>query len=178
MKIDKILTDTNIWHYSYIEPIETDYIELHNKANKFLSLKISDENTVIYLSNYQIAEMLEMLRKGQVDIEKRNNLLEDYKSKPKKFRIINFGIKIIQECYEGSKKSNIHIYDYLIAYPLKRKINKIYSADDHFQHKNFTSICEVINPLQPWILREGRKPIKQENNSNRQGEPVENSKPM
>ena len=61
--------------------------------------------------------------------------------------------------------SNIHIYDYLVAFPLKGLVSKIYSADDHFQHKDFKAIAEVINPLSPWILREGKRPTIQNEDS-------------
>jgi len=161
MKTEKILIDTNIWYYSYVETKETEYIEIHNKANEFIINKIEDNTVIIYLNEYQVAEILEVLRKGKVDIEKRDNLIQDLIEKKKKFSIVNTGFKIIKECYNKSKFSNIHIYDYLVVYTLKDIVDKIYSADDHFQHKDFTSICEVINPLKPWILREGRKPKKE-----------------
>ncbi|MBU0566945.1 hypothetical protein KJ693_06550 [bacterium] len=67
----------------------------------------------------------------------------------------------IEVCFKKSLDSGIHIYDYLVALPLKGMVSKIYSADAHLQHQDFKEIAEVENPLFPWILVEGRKPVKE-----------------
>jgi hypothetical protein len=76
------------------------------------------------------------------------------------FFIKELTAKDIAFSYKKSKVSNIHIYDYFVAIPLKGIVTKIYSADDHFQHKDFKEIAEIINPIAPWILREGKRPEK------------------
>lgn len=153
-----ILIDTNIWHYAIIKPKEMEYQEVHYKAKDFLKSKLENENININISNYQVAEILEVLRRGNLKTEERDELLADFLSEG--FVIVELKNKDVIEAYQKSKISNIHIYDYLVAYPLKGKIKKIYSADDHFQHKDFKDIAPVENPLHPWILKEGRKPEK------------------
>ncbi len=92
--------------------------------------------------------------------EIRDHLLQDFLGEG--FSIKELSLENVLSSYKKSKLSNIHIYDYLVALPLKGLITKIYSADDHFQHKDFKEIAEVENPLYPWILREGARPKKEE----------------
>lgn len=152
----KILIDTNIWYMGLTITDEKNYKQIHKKARIFLEDKLKDEEIVICMSVYQIGEIMELLRRAKI-----KNKEEIYNSFfIEKFIIKELKIKDVKEAYKLSSKSNIHIYDYFVVLPVKDIINKIYSADDHLQHKDFTSICEVINPLEPWILREGRKPEK------------------
>lgn len=158
----RIIIDTNIWHYSYVIPGEEGYKEIHNCAETFILEKLSNIDVKLILSSYQVGEILEVLRKALVEKDKIIRLADRFKTE--KFEIVDVSFKIVSDCHTKSIKSDIHIYDYFVVLPVKDIVEKIYSADDHFQHKDFTSICEVINPLKPWILREGKKPIKQEIN--------------
>ena len=67
---------------------------------------------------------------------------------------------MVLDAFQKSLVSSIHIYDYLVVFPLKGRVDKIYSADEHLFHSDFTSVAEVENPLEDWILVEGRKPEK------------------
>ncbi len=156
---ETILVDTNIWHYAYFEPDVEEYKEIHKTAKKFLDEKLDDDFCLIAISLYQIGEIIELFRKTNIDKEIRLHLIESFKEE--KFILHNFTQDIINESLNKSTNSNIHVYDYFVVLPVKDIIDKIYSADDHLQHEDFKSICEVINPLKPWILREGRKPKKQ-----------------
>jgi len=111
MPINFVLVDTNIWHFTYVKPKEQDFVKIHDLATKFLSKVLSDNTIKITITNYQIAEIIELLRKNQVEVEKRRRLLNDFKK-------------------------------------------------DKFLNKDFKEVADVENPLYPWILREGKKPIK------------------
>lgn len=118
---------------------------------------LKNRNIRIAMSVYQVAEILEVLRRSGVSDDVRKMLIDDFETG--KFFIKELDFSIVKECILSSTKSNIHVYDYLVAYPLKYIVDVIYSADDHFKHKDF-SFAKIINPLEPWILREGRKPFK------------------
>ncbi len=153
-----ILIDTNIWHFAYVEPKELQYEEIHQKAKEFLFNKLKEKGIKIFLTSYQVSEILDMLRKGNVSKEIRIHLMELMETPL--FSIIDLHFSIVKVSFQKSLNSNIHIYDYLVALPLKGTIGRIYSADDHFQHKDFLAVAPVENPLEPWILREGRKPFE------------------
>jgi len=100
-----------------------------------------------------------MLRRGGMSKVQRKIISENFGLA--KFKIMPLLNNHVVEAFQKSSISNIHIYDYLVVIPVKEIVSKIYSADDHFQHEDFKAISEVINPLSPWILREGRGPIIQ-----------------
>ena len=153
-----ILVDTNIWHFAMVKPAEEEFLDIHRRANEFLLSTLTDEDTRIALSSYQIAEVVEVLRRSRVDLDARMRLLADFKTR--KFFVADLSLGVVEEAIRASSESGIHIYDYLVAYPLKGVVGRIYSADDHFQHSHFIKMAEVINPLLPWILREGIRPRK------------------
>lgn len=49
-----------------------------------------------------------------------------------------------------SAESGIHIWDYLVSHPFEDGIDKIYTLDPHFQHRDFQNIAQVENPIGPW----------------------------
>ncbi len=153
-----ILIDTNIWLLGFIPIKEIKYQFLHKKANLFITEKLQNKNTTICISTYQIGEIMELFRRYGLNKTRREEIFTEFFTK--KFITRDITLKIIKEAFDLSDNSSIHIYDYLVALPAKNIVEKIYSADDHFQHKDFTSICKVTNPLSPWILREGRQPEK------------------
>lgn len=155
---DSVLIDTNLWVYSYVEPQDKDLREIHNLTKGFMASILKDPGIIITLSSYQVCEILEVLRRLFVPQGMRDHLLQDFLSEG--FCVKELSVKDVIFSYEKSKDSNIHIYDYLVAMPLKGIITKIYSADEHFQHKDFKEIAEVINPISPWILKEGWRPLK------------------
>lgn len=61
--MEKIIIDTNIWHYSYITTKEKIYEEIHKKAKFFIIKKLNDPFIKIILTAYQASEILELLRK-------------------------------------------------------------------------------------------------------------------
>lgn len=86
-------------------------------------------------------------------------MLEDFE-KPK-FFIKALDFDTVKKALKDSSKSNIHVYDYLVVYPLIGIVDKIYSADSHLMHEDFQKVAEIINPLKPWIITEGKKPMKE-----------------
>jgi len=150
--------DTNIWHFAMVKPIEREFLEIHKRANSFLLSTLTDEDTRIALSSYQIAEVQEVLRRSHVDLDTRMKLLADFKTR--KFYVADLSFRIVEEAIRDSFESRVHVYDYLVAYPLKGVVTRIYSADDHFQHAHFMKMAEVVNPVFPWILQEGMRPKK------------------
>ena len=160
MPTNHILIDSNIWYFAYIIPKDEEFAEIHHRAARFLAEKLGDINIVIGISLYQVAEILELLRKGSLPGNIRQDILESFKTP--KFRIADLHLELIESAFTKSAASGIHLYDYLTAPPLAGTVTEIYSADDHFQHSDFTSLAQVTNPLSPWILREGRLPSKTE----------------
>ena len=105
-----------------------------------------------------MAEILDLLRKGNLKAEIRKDVFDSFKTS--KYQLLEITIEQTEFCFQKSLASGIHIYDYLTVLPLRGIITEIFSADDHFQHKDFKKIAKVTNPLSPWILREGRIPEK------------------
>lgn len=153
-----ILVDTNVWHFALVKPVEEKFASIHELAKDFLSSIMIDQNVRIALSSYQVSEVLEVLRRSKVNVAMRFNILEDFKKG--KFFVKDLSFPVVESAVKDSAESNIHVYDYLVVYPLRGVINRIYSADEHFMHQHFRQIAEVVNPLSPWIVTEGRKPEK------------------
>jgi len=158
MPIKFVMVDSNIWHYVYHQPKEKEYIEIRQKSSQFMKEILTNPSIKIALSSYQCAEIIELLRRTGQTKQILDELIEDFKKD--KFKITDLKFDDFLIAAGKSLLSNIHIYDYLVAIPLRDIIEEIFSADDHFQHKDFKEIARVTNPLAPWVLREGRIPFK------------------
>gem|GEM_PF-3682392 len=78
-----------------------------------------------------------------------------------KFYVRDLYFEDVLAAIGDSSESNIHVYDYLVVYPLRDTIYTIYSADVHLMHEHFTSAWEVRKPpLAPWFQTEGKRPEK------------------
>ena len=152
------LIDSNIWHYAYITPANESFSEIHTKALTFLEDALSNESITIATTHYHIAEIMDLLRKGKFEKSHREKIFNGFMTA--KFKIIRLSTKTLRSCFQKSLASGIHIYDYLVALPLKDIVTEIFSADDHFQHQDFKDLAKVTNPVYPWVLREGRPPIR------------------
>lgn len=153
----KVIIDTGIFEYAFVKPKETEFLDLHQKANSWLRGVLEKETIEILMSAYQIAEVLEVFRRVGASKEARESFVE----------LIDEGFikkalhyEIVKEAHMLSTRSNIHIYDYLVVLPFKGEAEGIYSSDKHFQHHDFTSVATVINPLDNWITIEGKRPQK------------------
>lgn len=153
-----ILIDSNLWLYGRTEAREQEFAEIHRRTKAFLDARVADPEIRIGITTYHAAEILDLWRKARVPEADRRKLFSAFFSE----KFIRTGIDdaALQTCGAMSLASGIHIYDYLVALPLKGLVDRIYSADDHFQHPHFTSIAPVENPVAPWVLREGRRPAK------------------
>ncbi len=150
--------DTNLWYFGLASPRESTWRELHDQSAQFLSRLLQEDNLTLALSSYQIAEILDLLRKVRYPSERCRHLLQSFRDP--KFRVIEVTHDMVERCAASSLLSGIHVYDYLVALPLQGIVTAIVSADDHFQHHDFQAVAPVTNPLAPWILREGRPPRK------------------
>lgn len=153
-----VLVDSNLWFHALTEPRDESHRDLHASAEQFLRTVLTDPQVVVALSVYQIAEILDLLRKAGVPQLRRDALAEDLRSP--KFVLREIPVATVFECFRLSAQSGIHIYDYLVAVPLRGIADRIYSGDDHFQHPHFTAIAPVENPVAPWHLREGTRPTR------------------
>ncbi len=153
----QVLIDTNIWHFAFVKPKEDEFVEIHTLAKDALEELLTDRNVRVVMSAYQAGEIIEALRRSGVDQKTREGLIKDYGTG--KFFVKDLSFDAVKDALKDSTSSHIHIYDYLVAYPLKNIVERIYSADDHFQHEHF-GYAELINPVMPWILREGIKPFR------------------
>ncbi len=153
-----VLVDTNIWQYAFVRPREKEFAVVHELAQPFLSGLLADELIRIPMSSYQVAEIMEVLRKSGVRHEVRLQILRDFEKA--KFYVRDLMLSDVVDAIKDSSKSNIHVYDYLVAYPLRGVIDRIYTADEHFLHSDFQAICQISNPLTPWFVTEGKQPEK------------------
>jgi len=145
-----VLIDTNIWHFGYIKPKEPEFLVIHEKARDFLLQVLEDKSLRIGLTVYQLGEIVDILRR----IIK--NIIRDFRSN--KFWVKELTLSDVNISISKSLESDIHIDDYFVAISLHGLVSKIYSADDHFLHPDFTEIAPVENPLAPRILKEGKRP--------------------
>ena len=152
-----VLVDTNIWHFAFVKPREQEFAEVHALARDAVEELLTDRGVRIAMSAYQAGEVIEVLRRSGVGLETREGLLRDLGTG--KFFVKDLTFDAVISALSDSAESGIHVYDYLVAYPLKGIVGRMYSADDHFQHEHFR-FAEVVNPVAPWILREGVKPTK------------------
>ncbi|GAB63570.1 MAG: hypothetical protein DWB56_14500 [Candidatus Jettenia sp.] len=109
-----IFIDTNIWYYAYVIPKRLEFVKIHNRAVQFLTEKLEDANLIIAITTHQIAEILDVLRKSNLSVNIRKDILESFKTP--KFHIVNLTIELIEASFYKSLSSDIHIYDYLCAY--------------------------------------------------------------
>lgn len=151
-----VLVDTQIWLFSGVEPAEEEFREIHRAAKGFLESLLEDGSVRIGMSAYQEAEVLEVLRRSGVPEDHREALLEDMESP--KFLVVDLTAETVRRASLDSSESGIHVYDYLVTYPLRGLVDRIYSADRHFLHRHFTSVAPVENPLSPWSMVEGQRP--------------------
>ena len=152
-----VLVDTSVWHFAFVEPKEKEFTEIHARAREALEKLLSDRDIRIAMSAYQVGEVVEVLGRSGVDSKTREGLIKDFGTG--KFFVKELTFDAVAEALRDSFQSGIHVYDYLVAYPLKGLVERIYSADDHFRHEHF-GYAEVVNPVAPWVLREGVKPFR------------------
>lgn len=152
------LVDSNLWLHGLTTARDPTHAALHRAAEAFLQTLLADPAVRIAVTSYQIAEILDLLRKSRYPEPDRLKLAQRFRSS--KFLTRDVSSAAVFECFDLSSQSGIHIYDYLVALPLKGVVDRIYSADDHFQHPHFAAIAPVENPVAPWRLREGVRPVR------------------
>lgn len=152
----RIIIDTNIFKYAFVVPKDQEYLDIHQKANRFFIRMTQDREVRVLITSYQAAEIQEVFRKVGADKSTREMV----------FRLLNSGKFVrkdltweyMEKSFQLSLSSGIHIYDYLVVTPFENDVDEIYSADEHFQHQDFTALAPVRNPISGWVLIEGRIP--------------------
>jgi len=152
---DGVGVDTNIWEYAYVEPRVPDGYLLHREARAFLQQLLVEDGQPIVIGEFQICEVLEVLRKIGASLTVRDELEELLWSE--RCHIARCSGPMIRDACRLSAAANIHVYDYLVALPLRGLVRVIYTADQHFRHPDFAAIARIENPLS-WTMREGRLP--------------------
>jgi predicted nucleic acid-binding protein len=152
---DAVAVDTNIWQYAFCEPQIVGGPELREEARRFLDALLADHSRTIAVSEYQVCETLEVMRKLGVPLDTRRSVRDLLRSV--RCRVVRCGIEVVDEAFALSAESGIHIYDYMVALPLRYLVNVIYTADEHFGHAHFQAIARIENPLS-WVMVEGRVP--------------------
>jgi predicted nucleic acid-binding protein len=72
--LKRVIIDTGIFEYAFVKPKESEFLELHHKANSWLIAVLERDKIEILMSSYQIAEVLEVLRKVG-PVKKRGKVL-------------------------------------------------------------------------------------------------------
>jgi predicted nucleic acid-binding protein len=147
--------DTNIWEYAYVELSITGGLTLLSQARQFLEGLLADTGRRIFLSAYQAAEIPEVMRKLGVPADIREAVFNLFWTD--RCQIVPCSAQVTHEAFALSNESGIHIYDYLVALPLRGLIAVFYTADEHFLHPHFQKVATVQNPLS-WVMTEGRPP--------------------
>lgn len=81
-----VIVDTNLWQFGYIRPTQEAFIDLHLEINKFLLSILINPDINIGISTYQMAEVLEILRKSGLAKDKINKIFENFKLT--KFKVV------------------------------------------------------------------------------------------
>ncbi len=153
----RVCVDTQLWEYAFTDATEPAYRTLHDESDKWLQALLKDPDTVIVLSVFHLAEILEVLRTQGVELNRRAQLLTDFLTRNDKYEIVPLETRHVLEAFELGSRSDIHLWDYLVALPVAPQVSTIYSADRHFRHEHFQQRCAVQNPV-PWDIIEGHKP--------------------
>jgi predicted nucleic acid-binding protein len=152
-----IFIDTEIWSFAQKKPVESkftngyeDALEMHSKSKEFLLQNIDRE---ILMSYHQIAEIYHVLAYRGLRLpisfvqEYVRNLLQAK-------NIIKYEVTCehVEDAIDASKRSGIHIWDFLCVLPVSQGLDIIYTCDQHFLHDEFKGLnVEIINPVGEWM---------------------------
>ena len=151
---DVVAVDTQLWEYACMIPKGPDGSGLHVQARDFVDGIVGDPSVQIVCSSYQLAEVVEVLRKVGANRDVRQEMVDLLTAR---CRCVPVDLNVAVECLGLSLESSIHVWDYLVAVPLRGLVDTIYTADTHFRHDHFRSIARVVNPLD-WDMEEGQRP--------------------
>jgi predicted nucleic acid-binding protein len=149
----KILIDTRIWGLGLKFPFMQvdDPVVRHAQAAQSFLKKMLRKDASILFSSQLIAEIFHVLtqRGTRVQPDQALRLISELLSRAKSlYRPISENV--LTRCIQLSAASGIHVWDYLVVYPFEDGIDKIYSMDPHFQHKDFVGLAQLENPVGPW----------------------------
>jgi predicted nucleic acid-binding protein len=148
------LVDTQLWEYACLQQVASPS-GVHSEAATFLDRLFSDPGTQVHVTAYQMAEIMEVLRKAGLPEAARRTTLAVLQTN---CQCVDLDADVALECVELSLRSGIHVYDYLVAVPLRGLVDVIYSADRHFlQDPEFGAVAPVVNPV-TWEMQEGQPP--------------------
>ncbi len=155
-----IYIDTEIWIFAQKIPDLSKFqnelkyqnaLRLHKKASEFLSQKIIESE--INMTYHQLCEIYHSLafRGTRLPAEFVSSYCNQLLTS--KFMYwYQVLVSHVEQAIIFSKKSHIHIWDYLCILPLYKDVEIIYTCDKHFNHDTFQSLgTKIENPLDKWI---------------------------
>jgi predicted nucleic acid-binding protein len=148
----RILIDTRIWGLALKSPYYTDadsVKELSVQAKAFVSEHL--QNDILCISSQLLAEIFHVLteRGRKIPKSKAEELVRDIAQESEAI-YRNPDKLIFQEAIELSRKTCIHIWDFLIVLPFKGEVERIYTMDPHFKSCKELQIAQVENPIGVW----------------------------
>ena len=155
-----IFVDTEIWAFAQKIPdkarfeTERDFKEamkLHKEASPFLEAKIGTE--MVFMTTHQLAELFHVLAFRGLKLPK------DFAESYIKALTTSTSVRLrtvtpfhIERSIEMSRRSGIHIWDFICIIPLIEDIERIYTCDQHFLDPAFAKFgIEIDNPLSKWL---------------------------
>lgn len=149
----RILIDTRIWALGLKAPFLTPddaALKYATTAQSFLKRAIRSKNEIL-ISSQLAAEIFHVLaqRGNRMQAPQARRLLQDlFSRRTTIYRPVSRNI--FDRCMELSSAGGIHIWDYLVAFPFEDALDRIYTMDPHFHHKDFQTLAQVENPVGPW----------------------------
>ncbi|MDP6459693.1 MAG: hypothetical protein QF829_02755 [Candidatus Hydrothermarchaeota archaeon] len=152
-----IFIDTEIWSFAQKKPVKSKFndgyekaLKMHSKSQDFLLQNIDKE---ILMSYHQIAKIYHVLgyRGFRLPME---FTLKYVRSLLQAENIIKYEVtrEHIEDAIDASKRSGIHIWDFLCVLPVSQDLDIIYTCDQHFLHDEFKKLnAEIINPIDEWM---------------------------
>ena len=156
-----VFIDTQIWVLAQKKPLESNFsihdeyeeaVRIHERSHNFIIEQI--ENNQIAMTFHQISEIYHAFAfRGQKIPSKftEKYCLDLMNADFCKFYSLEE--THFKDAMSKSKKSGIHIWDYLCILPLLSDIEIAYSCDKHFQSSDFKHLLPKIeNPIEKWFL--------------------------
>ncbi|MGQ9722196.1 MAG: hypothetical protein ACUVXA_12845 [Candidatus Jordarchaeum sp.] len=154
-----VMIDTEVWSFSLKAPMKEKFdseekykkaLEAHAKAAT--TIKNTLLNDTVYMSLHQISELYHVLsfRGVRLSSQAVRNYVQNIMDSEEIVKV-EVTKKDLIEAMQLSAQSGIHIWDFLCFVPVKKYIDVVHTADEHFKHDVFKKFnIKVINPLDFW----------------------------
>lgn len=157
---EAVFIDTQLWVYSKKKPARAHFpdqerydkaLKAHEEALMFFK-GLLEKPVVIYTTTHQICELYHALsfRGYRIPAIKSSEFIEKL-TESDNVNVFDISWPDFVEALNRSKKSQIHIWDYLCVVPIKDDIKIAYTNDQHFKDETFNNLgFAIINPLSTW----------------------------